>query len=176
MIQHLYQCTHKESRSRWTSLVESLRKWLEDWNTDPDIAILLAKVSLLHPRTCTTHVFHSHWKQKTGLRWAIQLITQIYKFIYGQWIHHSKLKHTWEALVGHAKEMILDAEITDEHKQVQDTLPYRYNPYFGTPLYIILDTSTMARKNGPTSSKMLERRQAQTTTQSSPHPNLSAHG
>ena len=75
--------------------------------------------------TYTTNIFHSH-------------ITQIWKIIYGQWIHLSKLKHVGEALDKYTKELILDTKITDEHGCVQDTLPYPYNPYLSTPLYTIL--------------------------------------
>ena len=46
----------------------------------------------------------------------------------------------------HTKELIIDARITDDHKRGQDEPPYRYNPYFGTPLSIILDTSITAKK------------------------------
>ena len=55
------------------------------------------------PRTYTTNVFHSHRKGKTGLKWAGQLITQICRLIYVQWIHRSKLNHAGEALYDHAK-------------------------------------------------------------------------
>ena len=72
-------------------------------------------------------------------KWSSQLITQIWKLVYEQWLHRSKLNHTVESLDDHAKELILDAEITDEHKRGQYTLTYEYNPYFGTPLSIILD-------------------------------------
>ena len=47
IIQHLYQCTHKGIRDRWTNSVDTLRKWLEAQNTDPYIAVLLDK-SLLY--------------------------------------------------------------------------------------------------------------------------------
>ena len=40
----------------------------------------------------------------------------------------------------HAKELILDADISDKHEQVQDTLTGLYNQYFVTPLSLILDT------------------------------------
>ena len=50
-----------------------------------------------------------------GLKWASQLITQIWRLIYGQWTHHSKIKYAGEALDDHAKDMILDTNITDEH-------------------------------------------------------------
>ena len=100
------------------------------------------------PRTYTTNVFHSHQKQKTGLKWASKIITQIWRLIYGKWLHHSKLKDEGEALDNHAKELILDSKITDEHEQGQDALPDLYNPYFGTPLSIIFDTSITARKIG----------------------------
>ena len=61
-----------------------------------------------------------------GLKWASQLITQIWKLIYSQWIRHSKLKHTGGALGDNTKELILDAKSTDEHGKVQDTLTYHY--------------------------------------------------
>ena len=80
------------------------------------------------------------------LKWAGQLITQIWRLIYGQWLHHIKLKHARQALENHAKEYILDAKIKDKYKRGQDALTDLYNPYFGTPLYIILDTSITARK------------------------------
>ena len=94
----------------------------------------------------TKKIFHSHRRQKTGLKWAYQLITQIWRLVYGQWINRSKLNHTEEAFDNHSKELILSDEIIDEHKQVQDTLPNLYNPYFGTPLSIILDTSITSIK------------------------------
>ena len=81
-----------------------------------------------------------------ALKWASQLTTQIWKLIYGQWLHLSKLKHTGEALDDNTKELILEAEITDEHGRSQDTPPYRYNPYFKTPLSTVLDTLIMAQK------------------------------
>ena len=45
-IQHLYQCTHKGIRGRWTASVDALRKCIEAWNTDPYIAIILADTLL----------------------------------------------------------------------------------------------------------------------------------
>ena len=47
----------------------------------------------------------------------------------------------------HANELILDTKITNEHKQVQDKLPYHYKPYFVTPLSIILNDTSTARNN-----------------------------
>ena len=109
------------------------------------------------PIIYTTNVFNSHRKQKTGLKWASQLITQIWKLIYGQWTHCSKLKYRGEALDNHLKELILNAKITDEQKRGHDTLPCRYNPYFITPLSTILDTSIISGKIGTSSSIMLEK-------------------
>ena len=80
------------------------------------------------PHTYTTNVFYSHRKQKNGLKLASQLITQIWRLIYGQWLHSSKLKHAGEALDNHAKELILDAKITDEYERGQDALTNLYNP------------------------------------------------
>ena len=54
-----------------------------------------------HPQilcTYTTNIFHSHKKQKIGLKWASQLITQIWKLICWQWLHRSKLKNAGESL------------------------------------------------------------------------------
>ena len=45
-IQHLYQCTHEGSRGRWTASVDALRKWIKEWNTDPDTEIILVDVLL----------------------------------------------------------------------------------------------------------------------------------
>ena len=57
-----------------------------------------------------------------------------------------KIKHVGEALNDHVKELMFDADITDKHKRVQDELTDLFNPYFGTPLYIILYTSITARR------------------------------
>ena len=62
-------------------------------------------------------------KENTGTKWANQLITQIWKLVYGQWLHHSKLNHAGEVLDDHTKELILDAKITYKHKQGQYMLP-----------------------------------------------------
>ena len=66
------------------------------------------------PCTYTTKIFHSRRKQKMVLKWASQLITQIWRLVYEQWLHSSKLKHARESLDGHAKEIILDDDIIDE--------------------------------------------------------------
>ena len=47
--QHLYQCTHKESRVIWTSSVDALRKWLKARNMDPDITMILVDTLLYIP-------------------------------------------------------------------------------------------------------------------------------
>ena len=78
------------------------------------------------PIIYTTNVFNSHRKQKTGLKWASQLITQIWKLVYGKWLHHSKLKHVGKAWEDHTMELILDADITDKHGLGQDELPDLY--------------------------------------------------
>ena len=83
----------------------------------------------------------------------------------GQPTHHTnlethlkkKLNHAGEALDDRTKELILDAEITEEYKRGQYTLPYQYNSYFGTSIFAILDTSIMARKFGTASSRPLDR-------------------
>ena len=98
--------------------------------------------------TRTKKMYFTHiGSKRTGLKWSSQLITQIWKLIHRQCLHHSKLKHVGEALDNPANDLILDSKIKDKHEQVQDTLPNRYNPYFGTPLSMILDTSINARKN-----------------------------
>ena len=81
-----------------------------------------------------------------GLKWASKLITQVWRLIYGQWIHHSKFRHAGEALDYHAKELILEDKITDKHEQRQYAQPDLYNPYFVTTLSIILDTLITKRK------------------------------
>ena len=44
------------------------------------------------------------------------------------------------------KELTLNTAITDENGHGEDTIPDCYNPYFGTPLSTILDTSITAQK------------------------------
>ena len=73
----------------------------------------------------TTHMFHSNRKQKMGLKWASQLITQIWKLIYFQCLRRSKLKQSGEALNDNTKELIPDEEITYEHRQGKDKLTYQ---------------------------------------------------
>ena len=99
------------------------------------------------PCTYTTNVFNSHQKQRMGLKWTSQVITEIWKLIYGKWIHRIKLKHSGEALGDHTKTLIFDSKTIEENERGQDTLTYCYNPYFGTSLSTILDTSVMARNN-----------------------------
>ena len=82
-----------------------------------------------------------------GLKWASQLITQIWRLIYRKWLQQSKINHKREALDNHTKELILDADKTDGHEKVQGTLTDLYNSYFGTPLFIILDTLITAKTN-----------------------------
>ena len=65
------------------------------------------------PSTYTTKIFQSHRKQKTGFKWAGQLITQICIIIYGQWLRRSKIKHAVEALDEHSTEFIINAKIID---------------------------------------------------------------
>ena len=93
-IHHLYQWTHNVNRGRWTASVDTLHKWLEARNTDPDIAIhfyitlhsevlRIAWPSIilgLIPTylTGTQQTYFNHiGSRKTGLKWANQLITQI---------------------------------------------------------------------------------------------------
>ena len=77
------------------------------------LAIYNFKFHRYIPHTYTTNVFHSHWKQKTGLKCSSQLITQLWKLVYGQWLHRSKLNHAGELLDNHTKVLILKAEITE---------------------------------------------------------------
>ena len=99
---------------------------------------------------CTQQTYFTHiGSRKTGLKWASQLITKIWKLVYSQWLHHSKLKHAGKALDDHTKYLVIDAKITGKHKQVQDTLPYCYNSYFRTPISTISDTSIRTRKLVP---------------------------
>ena len=62
--------------------------------------------------------------RKLGHKWSIQLITQIWKLIYGQWRHYSKLNHTGEDQGDNIKELILSFKITDGHGRGRDTLTY----------------------------------------------------
>ena len=171
MIQHLYQCTHYGMHIRWTALVHALRKCLKAQNTDvllyisgkinvlPQFSNIALHSDILRigwlsmilgiiPTSLarTQETYFTQIGKKTGLKWARQLITQIWRLIYGKYIYRSKLKHMEEALDNHTKELILDTNITDEHEWGQGTLPNLYNPYFCTHLSIILDTMIRARK------------------------------
>ena len=46
----------------------------------------------------TQQTYFTHIGRKTGLKWASQLITQIWKLNYGQWLHRSKTNNTGETL------------------------------------------------------------------------------
>ena len=71
---------------------------------------------------CKQQTYFTHiGSKKTGLKWASQLITQIWKLVYGKWLHRSKINHVGEVLEDNTKELILSAEITKEHIQGQDT-------------------------------------------------------
>ena len=147
-IQHLYQCTHEGRSGIWTASVDTLSKWLEAWNTDSEIAIILVDTLLCISRErndlpqCPNLTLHSdilrigwlsiilgfiptsltHTQQtylthiiikRMGLKWASQLITKTWKLLYGQWLHHSKLKNTGYVLYNHIKELILNTKIID---------------------------------------------------------------
>ena len=74
--------------------------------------------------TRTQQMYFTHiGSKKMGHKWSIQLITQIWKLVYGQWLNCSKPKHTIEALDDNTKELIIKSKIIDEHIHVQDTLP-----------------------------------------------------
>ena len=98
---------------------------------------------------CTHEVIRGTWnmKQKTGLKRASQLITQIKKIIYNQWLYRSKLNHAGETPDNNTNELIFNDEIKDKQNRVQDTLPSRYNLYFGTPLSTILYNLITEKKN-----------------------------
>ena len=74
-------------------------------------------------RTEQTYFTHAESK-KRGLKWSIQIITQIWKLIYVQWLHCSQLKQAGEVLYDHTKELVLNAKIIDKHKRGQYMLPY----------------------------------------------------
>ena len=61
----------------------------------------------------TTNVFHSYRKQITVLKWSSQIIAQIWKLIYFQWIHCSIFKHAVESLDDNTNELIINTEIID---------------------------------------------------------------
>ena len=85
-------------------------------------SIILVFIPKYLARTQQTYFTHIGSKI-TVIKWASQLIIKIWKLIYGQWFHHSKLKHLREALGDNTKELILDAKITDENGQDQDKSP-----------------------------------------------------
>ena len=129
-------------RNKWPAIMSKSNSTL--WRTSHWLVVYTFRIHSYIPCTYTTNVFHSH---RNRLNWDSQLNTQIWKFIYSQWLHCRKLKHSGEALDDHTKELVLDSKITDKHELVQDTLPYCYNPYFITPLSTIFDTSITARKH-----------------------------
>ena len=106
--------------------------------------IVLGFIPTSLARTEQTYFTHTESK-KRGLKWASQIITQIWKLICLQWLHYSQLKQAGEVQDDHTKELILSAKIIDKHKRGQYMLPYHYNPYFSTPLYTILYTLIKAR-------------------------------
>ena len=99
------------------------------------------------PCRYTANVFQSLWKQKTGFNWACQLITQIWRLIYGKWLHCSKLNHVGEELDDHNKEFIIDTKIANKRERDLGALINLYKPDFSTTLFTILYNSITARKN-----------------------------
>ena len=71
------------------------------------------------PLTPAQQTYFTHvGSKRMGLKWSIKLITKIWKLIYGQWLHQSKLKQAGEELEENTTEIILHAKITDGHGQV----------------------------------------------------------
>ena len=69
------------------------------------------------------HTYFTHTgSRRTGLKWASQIIIQIWNITHDQWLHYSKLKHAGYVLDDNTKELILGAEIMNENYSVQDTL------------------------------------------------------
>ena len=66
----------------------------------PCIILFFIPKSLTH--TQQTTFIHIGSKRRV-LKWDSQLIKQVWKLIYGQWLHHSKLKHSGEALDDNTK-------------------------------------------------------------------------
>ena len=56
------------------------------------LSIILGVIPTSLVRTKQTYLTHIR-SQKTGLKWASQLIIQILRLVYRQWLHRSKLKH-----------------------------------------------------------------------------------
>ena len=77
-------------------------------------SIILGIIPTSLERTQQTYFNHTGSK-KTGLKWDSQLITQIWRLVYIQCLHHSKVNHAGEALDDNAKELIIDAKITDKN-------------------------------------------------------------
>ena len=71
-------------------------------------SIILGFIPTFLARTQQTYFTHIGSKQ-TALKWASQLITQIWKLIYGQWLHRSKFNHKGEVLEYHTRDLILDS-------------------------------------------------------------------
>ena len=71
------------------------------------------------PLTPAQQTYFTHiGSKKMGLKWAVKLITKIWKLIYSQWLHQNKLKHVGEELEENTNKIILHAKITDGHGQV----------------------------------------------------------
>ena len=85
------------------------------------LSIVLGFIPKSITHTQQTHFTHIGSK-RTGLKWDSHLIKKTWKLIHDEWLHRSRLKHAGEALDNNTKEFILDAKITDEHVQGQDTL------------------------------------------------------
>ena len=82
----------KFKRNKRPTTISKYNSLLRD--TSHRLAVYKFRFDSYIPRTYTTNVFHSYWKQKTGPKWSSQIITQILKLIYGQWIHRSNPR-TW---------------------------------------------------------------------------------
>ena len=91
------QRTHMHCmRRKWPSTMYKFRSTLWHPSHWLDVYILdfIPKSLTRTQQTCFTYI----GSKITGFKWDSQLITQIWKLIYGQWIHHSKYKHTGEML------------------------------------------------------------------------------
>ena len=93
-IQHLYQCTHEVIHSSWTASVDTLRKWLEDWNTDPDIEIILADALFIYCRRNKWPATMS--KSNSTIRHTLHRL-EVYNFRY-----HSYIPRTYTTNVFHS--------------------------------------------------------------------------
>ena len=75
------------------------------------------------------------------------IIRKLWKLMWGQWTHISRIKHYGGSLGDITKATFLDAEPTAEHRRVIEQLTLRYKAYFESNLDSLLEISLICREN-----------------------------